>query len=639
MSDIWICCVYINRYEERELLFEMTVSIKNKKLICLLAGMVFLILFTASAFIRKPYDGEGFTMSDATYHVLLTMQAYSETPASTHEFLPIQTYGPYFDKYIDNGPSLIQDELGNSYYVSFSPIGFYTPYLFCRLFHLSLSVRSLYIFNTLLMLCCAIIIGTIMFFLFDNLFLAIVSAMAYSFLPEVLYTQGIVYWNHSLSQLFLLFQTLLFVLIFIKGRNKVPFYILFFIVSFLYPYSEWTGFVSNIGMALAILILDFKLEKQENKSKRCSLSVSGLISIILLALITIGAMGYYIYRFARKSSVTEVIQTMAYRAVSRSKATFADLIKGYFVSFMPIIIIVALLLIIVLLVEKSRKTFKDMFLNKVNFVIILILLFPLVENAFMTGHAIAYTFDRLKGASIFVYLLIMELMALKQVLNNKYIIVPAICVALIAVIGLSTYSRGKIVTMSDYNDTLVMKKYLEDNYISDGRSVFVKKGWRAWGYLQSLYHRNLYCTALYSYDTLCDIANSTDNEYIVCIESSSVRDDTAVYSDAEIVNVNTAECIKVHIEEGNVIREDVNSINAVALNDSNYTNGINNSDPTEICFENNLINNAKLQNASSILVGSDEYGIVGIDSDMLWIRVHVDKDAGKCAYPSVLTVK
>ena len=50
----------------------------------LLAGLLFIILFTISTVIRKPFDSAGFSMSDATYHVLLTMQAYDEISFRQH---------------------------------------------------------------------------------------------------------------------------------------------------------------------------------------------------------------------------------------------------------------------------------------------------------------------------------------------------------------------------------------------------------------------------------------------------------------------------------------------------------------------------------------------------------------------------
>ena len=57
--------------------------------------------------------------SDATWHTLLTMQAYDETPISQHKFLPIVSLGGVDNKGISWGAT-IPDKEGNFYYTSFS---------------------------------------------------------------------------------------------------------------------------------------------------------------------------------------------------------------------------------------------------------------------------------------------------------------------------------------------------------------------------------------------------------------------------------------------------------------------------------------------------------------------------------------
>ena len=49
------------------------------------------VLVVSVSIIRYPQGDINFVNSDATYHTLLTMQAYDETPASVHKFLPIVT--------------------------------------------------------------------------------------------------------------------------------------------------------------------------------------------------------------------------------------------------------------------------------------------------------------------------------------------------------------------------------------------------------------------------------------------------------------------------------------------------------------------------------------------------------------------
>lgn len=217
-----------------------------------------MVLFVWLYMFRKPYDGEGFILSDATYHVLLTMEAYEETPVYVHRYLPIQSLGGEYNKGIVNGSSIIMDDVGNNYYVSFSSLGFLAPYLFCKLLRLGLTIDSLYLFNSVIMFLCAIITAAIVYSLFHNEIIAYTGAVIYLFMPEIMYTQGIVYWHHSLSQLFLGIQLLLFVMLYVNNVHKCRLLmkIVFYVVAFLYAYNEWTGYVSNVGVALGIIILN-----------------------------------------------------------------------------------------------------------------------------------------------------------------------------------------------------------------------------------------------------------------------------------------------------------------------------------------------------------------------------------------------
>ena len=106
-------------------------------------------LFSSLLRFPKDFQNINFTNADATYHTLLTMQAYDETDASIHHYLPIVTLGKNSDKHIPWGAT-IPDKYGNYYYTSFSPFGFFLPYLFCKLFSLPIEFTSLYVFNSIL---------------------------------------------------------------------------------------------------------------------------------------------------------------------------------------------------------------------------------------------------------------------------------------------------------------------------------------------------------------------------------------------------------------------------------------------------------------------------------------------------------
>ena len=92
-------------------------------LVCLLA-----VVFVWQYKYRENYN---YLNSNATWHVLLTVQAYDETPASVHNFLPIVSLGDEYDKEIQ-WAEMLDDKQGNYYYTSFSTVGFVLPYIFFK---------------------------------------------------------------------------------------------------------------------------------------------------------------------------------------------------------------------------------------------------------------------------------------------------------------------------------------------------------------------------------------------------------------------------------------------------------------------------------------------------------------------------
>lgn len=79
----------------------------------------------------------------------------------------------------------------------------------------------------------------------DKILLFIMVFMLYVGSTEVMHSQGVIYWHHSLFQIFLL----LHIISFINLHNKY-FKIIFFILCFINPYIEWTGYISNFSFFL-----------------------------------------------------------------------------------------------------------------------------------------------------------------------------------------------------------------------------------------------------------------------------------------------------------------------------------------------------------------------------------------------------
>ena len=211
--------------------------------------------------------------SDATWHTLLTIQAYEETPITVHKFLPIVTLGAPEDKGIPWGLYL-GDEAGNYYYTSFSWLGYFLPWAFIKICHLPINEQSLYIFNTLLQILSVISwILLIGLFYRDNKHRNILLPMAVLpviFAPEIMHGMGIVYWHQSLMQVTLPLQMIAYLLWRRDQSNRAKY--AFYALTLINPMIEWTGYVANVGFA----VLEFVLTRKNALSKRSILAIMSL---------------------------------------------------------------------------------------------------------------------------------------------------------------------------------------------------------------------------------------------------------------------------------------------------------------------------------------------------------------------------
>lgn len=123
-----------------------------------LIGIITIFLVTAISITKYRSDEVDYLNADATWHTLLTIEAYNEMPVSEHMSLPIVSLGGDENKYISWGAT-IPDEEGNYYYTSFSPAGYFAPWLFMKVFRLEICEKSLYIFNSVLFTISAVLWG------------------------------------------------------------------------------------------------------------------------------------------------------------------------------------------------------------------------------------------------------------------------------------------------------------------------------------------------------------------------------------------------------------------------------------------------------------------------------------------------
>lgn len=388
------------------------------------------VILLASIILRYPKDDAVYFDNDAPYHVLLTMQAYDETPASVHKFLPLVSLGNDGDKYIPWGETVEHD--GNYYYTSFSAAPFVLAYFFCKTFSLDFTMQSLYIFSSLIYIICTGLSVLLALKLFkDKLsepFLILISVFIFGFQTEILNSLGAVYWAQSIFQIVFLAQILLF-LSFDKKWCRIT----FFVLCALAPYIEWTGFISNVGFALAFWV-------KSGIKKDGKFNLKSLKTPVIIGILTIAGGMLFILHFLSVLPLETVIEALKSRFSARSVTagfSFFMLFSMYWKSFGAFLIILAIALIAVLSIKSSRTKF--IALLKEYKLIIIISAFALLENIVLKEHAIVYSYDRMKAIILLFTLFMLCLIALKPLLENKTPLVLALFL-IVSCFNLFTYT-------------------------------------------------------------------------------------------------------------------------------------------------------------------------------------------------------
>lgn len=470
--------------------------------------LVITVITVISISAMKYRGGEiNYQNSDATWHTLLTMEAYDETPIRIHKFLPIVSLGSADDKFISWGGT-IPDEYGNYYYTSFSPAGYVLPYLFVKLLGLPISEVSLYYFNTALF----VISAVLWVILLDRVYLdnsnkgilLLIGALTYIFSPELFHGMGIVYWHQSLMQVTLLIQVLSYFLW--KKDDSKHGKRIFWVMTLVNPYIEWTGYIANVGFAIMELFINRKdklFKSWRNPVKIAVLSVSSFIIFSLHYLSVVSTMDF--------------LRALKNRFLDRSFSSttrLADVFGGYINSFLFLWLLLAIL--IIWNVAKSGK------LEFKNRCLLFITTFLILENIIMKQHAYSYTYDRMKMIFL-LSLIICEFtnQILESVQQRKRTVSVILCIITVSCcIGnaRSYLKSDQYIWSIDYRqNNEKLATYINENYPN---SILVTQaGVR--GYLNLLFGRGIY--EMKTIDSAITIAGDKGKDYAVEIV---IGDDT-----------------------------------------------------------------------------------------------------------------
>ena len=362
---------------------------KRRWLVCLAVAL----LVAASALVRAPREEVGYRNEDATWHVLLTVTAYDETPKSQHLFLPIVSLGGQADKGIPWGGT-IPDAQGNYYYTSFSPAAFFVAWAFIRLFGLPVSEGSLYLLNSVLLAISALVLVWLLSCVYARSrfrdALCLVGGVAYACLPEVLHGMGVVYWAQSLMQVTLILQVLAYYEYAVEGRGAA-WRALFYALAVANPYIEWTGYVANVGFALAELTRGWR----DGRPAR----LRGLGRAAVLGLLTLASFGllcaHYLLRVDAGAFFSSLLERSGARGASGTGVGAPDLLAGYLSSFSWLWALLGALLVMACVLRRGLPSVGQGAL-------LFVTAFPVLENVLMMQHATSYTYDRMKAAFVLV---------------------------------------------------------------------------------------------------------------------------------------------------------------------------------------------------------------------------------------------
>ncbi len=383
-----------------------------KRLSFLATGVIIIAAFALSLWVRWPaFTGEAATPNlEATYHAIWTAKAMVESSAVSHHLLSTVTLAPIPGNDISWGAT--QPTAGGSYiYASFPPLAFWLATPVAGLGANSLDLLPLSLLNSLFGLGAALVLAALARRLYlDNRAILVgaedragldwlvflVVTVTTLFLCESLQSHGNVYWPQSPAQIVFILGAW-FGYLALKGSASRMTTIGLMTCCAVYPMFEWSGYVFNVGIALALTFSALSqsatpITQVFSRSARRSavaavkglpLQIAGITTVVGLATILhlVTAVGWW-----------GAIKALLMRAAARSVTLdLAALPSGYWTSLGLLLPFGLIAAFIVVRLQRDRTTLPS-------FLLLFVCAFPLLENVVMLQHASQFSFDRLKLA-------------------------------------------------------------------------------------------------------------------------------------------------------------------------------------------------------------------------------------------------
>jgi hypothetical protein len=378
----------------------MIASLRSTRLTPVRAFVIVLFAFAMTQALRLDMLTERSAAQgvEATYHILWTATALAGSDPLAHSYLPTVTLAPEPGNPIRWGATVPTP--GGAYvYTSFPPLGFLLPAAALQLSG-SGSFLMLGLLNSLVGLVATLSLAGLARAMVlrigavhdgqgpdarrsDGWVVFVLCAVCYLFAREVLVSHGPVVWAHSLSQITLIAGCWWAFRIFTR-RGSVGTVLGLALVAVVYPSLEWTGFVFNAGLFLA-LVYD-GLRRQGG-----ALALSAAAGVVLA---TLAAGAIMVLHFSAAIGTEALLDALRGRAAARdySGGALLGLPLGYFVSFGALLPVAALGLWWMLSAPRDGGPDRSFWL------LIFVASFPMLENVVMMQHAHQFSFDRLKLA-------------------------------------------------------------------------------------------------------------------------------------------------------------------------------------------------------------------------------------------------
>lgn len=409
----------------------------------LLGTAIIVALWVVAACVRLPdfRTTTGAENLEASYHVLLTVDALRAQPFSETKLLPIVTLGNPLDKNIPWGAT-VPDTRGNYFYTSFPPLGFLAPYAVAAVVRVKPSLLYLAIFNSCLglissLLLYAVLVRAMRQSGYGDL-TAVASAVLGSaviiFSREALHSLGLVYWAQSLNEVFLLVQLLVFLHVWSPktclAKTSWPLIALFGVASLITPSIEWTGYIANAVMAATLFSIG-----------RTSPYRWHWVTVVVVATLAAAIVQcvHYFVAIGTHETIAALHSRFSARSATNQRANVVELMVGYWRSFGAFLISATVSAALFAFRKDLRES--SMRNRQVLFVTLALTVGPMIENLLLMQHATQFSFDRLKFAVVIGLMVAFAAATLFESKKRLLMVMMVTLVAASSIQGYASYQR------------------------------------------------------------------------------------------------------------------------------------------------------------------------------------------------------